>query len=638
MLSKLSALRRPTAAAAIAALAITLLATPEPATSGTGVQDPDRNSKALTGWGWHTSVTPAVINAYVAQGNRIVDLELTSNAPKFSATYVVNSGPYARAWWWYFGKTGTAVKNLLEQNNARLTDIEPYSTANGTRYAVVMVKNTGIAKKAWGWHYNVALSTITSYAKDHGMRVVDVDRNPGGSKFSAIYIKNAGVDAKGWWHYYNVTANQIKDYLKQHKARILQLERKSSTRYDVVLQKRSGEYWWWLLNMTQTGLSRAADQLGARIFQVKSRVVNGKRKYDALLINDVNNETTRIRQLVGGQMTGDWGFYVKKVGGAESVALGASNVFEPASMMKIVHVVTALREIQESESVDENTSITWYANPDFPARYPGDTGYRTPNIKGDTEDADVCAYDDDGDLLTGSTYSDPLGSVIIKQTLQQSDNRTTDALTLRYGFGVLNLTKILAGMTDSKVNHRIGCNGKSSPEPLTHNQLTLRDAGKIYEGVQNLSLLDATHRAKLYGYLLGGPIGEGDLRTMVYQEAAAAGLSIADRNLFVSHVATRSKGGSYGYCPNFDGSGTCDPPSVQSRTVGGIIWLPFKGVRALIVDTPFVYGRYFDSKFSCTFDSVANSNCSAYNKTAAGNKTISVEMFRSAVKAALASW
>ena len=262
------------------------------------------------------------------------------------------------------------------------------------------------------------------------------------------------------------------------------------------------------------------------------------------LINDVNKETTRIRQLVADKMTGDWGFYLKRVGGGESVALGASNTFEPASMIKIVHAVTAMRQIQISPTVDVNTDVTWYANPDFPARYPGDTGYRE-NIGEDPQHADVCAYDGDtGDLLTGSTYVDDLGPVIVAQTLQQSDNRTTDALTLRYGFGGLFATKTLAGMTDSQINHRIGCPGNASPQPLAHNRLTLRDAGKIYEGVQGLTLLNSQHRALLYTYMSGGPIGSGDLRTMVYQEAAAAGLSIADRNLFVSHVETRSKGGS----------------------------------------------------------------------------------------------
>ena len=71
-------------------------------------------------------------------------------------------------------------------------------------------------------------------------------------------------------------------------------------------------------------------------------------------------------------------------------------------------------------------------------------------------------------------------------------------------------------MTSSKVNHRIGCPGKASPQPLTHNELTLRDAGKIYEGIQNLTLLDTRRTATCSTrYMSGGPIGDGALKDMI---------------------------------------------------------------------------------------------------------------------------
>ena len=117
---------------------------------------------------------------------------------------------------------------------------------------------------------------------------------------------------------------------------------------------------------------------------------------------------------------------------------------------------------------------------------------------------------------------------------------------------------------------------KASPQPRTNNALTLRDAGRIYEGVQNATLLNATNRDQLYAYMNGGSIGAGTLRTMIEQEAAAAGLSPAEADQFVDRVATRSKGGSYDSCPNFDGSGACDPDTRLSRTAGGVIWLPFR--------------------------------------------------------------
>lgn len=632
--------RAPRAAAVVAATCallggLLLLPTSSTALVVT-VQDPDRNSTSLTAWGWHTNASPATMNAFVETGYRIIDIEVTSSSPTFTAAYVRNSGTYNRAWWWYYGLTSAQVSSRLSANSARLIDIEPYSTSAGVRYAVVMVANSGVANKAWAWYSNQTLANISSYVAANNMRLIDVDRVPGTSNFSAVMIKNEGVDAKGWWHYYNITPAQVATNLSTNSARLIDFERLSNGNYDVVMQSAGSENWWWLYGTTSTQISQFANQVGARIYKVKSYLVNGVRRYDALFLNDVNTESTRIRNLVAGQMTGKWGFYLKKVGGSEYLTIGEDNVFEPASMIKIVHAVTAMRDIQLNATT-KDTMRTWWVHPSFPARYPSSPGYRTASTT-DTDHADVCPYNGTtGAHITTRAYSDKLGPILVKQTLVNSDNRTTDALTRFYGFTGLNNTKTLAGMTNSKVNHRIGCPGKASPQPVTHNALTLTDAGKIYEKIQNGTLLNTTNRDLLYTYMLGGPIGTGGLQDMIRSEAATAGLTATETNAFVAAVSTRSKGGSYGYCPNFDGSGTCNPPTVNSRTVGGLIWIPFKS-SGNIVKTPYAYGRYFDSQSNCTWASINAGTCASFTNNSNGMGTISVEMFRAEVKKALATW
>jgi Beta-lactamase enzyme family/Bacterial tandem repeat domain 1 len=612
---------------ALASTLTVMLGATQRAEAVAAVPDPDRNSQAVTPWGWHYNVTPATATGFINQGYRIVDIEVRSSSPRFDVSYVKNQGTYARTWWWYYGQTPSQIVAKLKAKDARLIDIEPYQTSAGTRYAVVMVKNKGKAAKSWGWHYNVPLSTITSYTKNHGMRVIDVDRHASGNRFSAIYIKNKGVDAKAWWHYYNVSFDQVKSLLAAKKARPINLERLPNGRYDVVMQKRAGEYWWWLVGATTTQLSEAANQFGARIFQVKSYPTAAGTRYHALFLGNVDAETRRV-QNAAGAMTGKWGFYLKRVGGSQLLGIGHDNVFEPASMIKIVHAVTAMRDIQNTATTTA-TPVTWYARPSDPARYPGDFDY--------SDDKNKCAYDGSGNLLTDNTYSDQLGPVIVKQTLQQSDNRATDALTRRYGFTALNNTAALAGMTKSAVLHRIGCPKLSSPQPVQHNRFTLVDAGRIYERVQNTTLLDTTHRNLLYGYMSGGPIGNGALKDMISAEATAAGLSASERGDFLERVVARSKGGSYDSCPNFDGSGVCNPAVASSRTVGGTIWLPFKSGGG-VTDTPYVYGRYWNATVNCTFASVDAGTCAAFNNNQNGIAKVAVEMFRAEVKKALATW
>jgi hypothetical protein len=181
--------------------------------------------------------------------------------------------------------------------------------------------------------------------------------------------------------------------------------------------------------------------------------------------------------------------------------------------------------------------------------------------------------------------------VIIAQMLQWSDNRATDSLTRRYGFASLNALADTAGMTRTELRHRIGCSYDVPPKG-GHNDLTLRDARRIYEGVENLTLLDSTRRTNLYSYLLGGAIGStSTLAVMIRAEGAAAGLTTTEQNTFVANTVTRSKGGGYGLCP--DGGGACNPAISQISTVGGIIWVRFKTAAGAIDTRPYVYGRAF---------------------------------------------
>jgi hypothetical protein len=216
-----------------------------------------------------------------------------------------------------------------------------------------------------------------------------------------------------------------------------------------------------------------------------------------------------------------------------------------------------------------------------------------------------------------------------------SDNRATDAMVNRYGFAGLNATAAVAGMTNSHVYHRIGCPGAASPQPWHHNNLTLRDAGKIYEGVENGNLLDSTRKNSLYGWLVGGTISSGTpLGQMIQQEAAAAGLTATEISSFLANTKSLSKGGSYDMCPD---TGSCNAPVYLSRTAGGTIWVPFKS-GGVITKQAYVWGRFFNAQFNCTFASVKAGTCAGLNNESAGMGTIGVEMYRAVIKQALATW
>lgn len=630
--------RRAIALAALVAVLATSLGAASPVSAASPVVDPERNSTDVTSWTWTANQTVAQIGSTIANGYRIIDLELTSNAPTFSVSYVANSGAYGRGWYWWPSLTAAQLGQLAVDNNARPIDIEPYQTANGLRFAAVMVSNTGIAGKGYWWLYDQTPATLGAFVAANNARPIDIDRysTAAGDRFSAILIPNAGVDGSAWWVWYGQTGAQVMANMSQNNARIIDIERTPAGTYDVVMVP-AGPQSWIYFGQTKESLGNLATQLGARITHLSTYLVGATRYWTAVLINDLDGESTRIRDLAAGKMTGSWGFYVKKIGGQDVVALQPDRIFEPASMIKVVHAVTALRNVQLSNGAfPANSPITWYVHPDEPARYSGDPGYSTPDgTKDDPADKDICPYDtDSGILQTSVKYTDPLDTVILRQMLQWSDNRTTDVLTRKYDFSGLNATMALAGMTRSHMYARPGCLDNAQPQPAHANELTLRDAAKLYEGVLNGSLLDTDRRSLFYKSLPAwGTSADDALRALVEEEAAVVGLDLVSRSQFEDRVKLYGKGGGLTICGAGAG-GTCEVDS----TLGGTMTLHVKDANGIEQPVTYAFGRFFNLPTGCTNAVLKANTCVTLNHENAAYAVLGVEMFRKVVRDALVSW
>jgi hypothetical protein len=138
---------------------------------------------------------------------RVGDIEVVSTNPvRFAATFVQNSGVYARSGGWYDNETAASLSAKLA--GKRLIDLETYTVSGVKRYAAVWVANTAPNSKAWQWWLNATPSFITSKINSFGGRIVDIDRVSAG-RYNVILLKNTGSDAKSWWWYYNVTPATI---------------------------------------------------------------------------------------------------------------------------------------------------------------------------------------------------------------------------------------------------------------------------------------------------------------------------------------------------------------------------------------------------------------------------------------------
>jgi hypothetical protein len=386
--------------------------------------------------------------------------------------------------------------------------------------------------------------------------------------------------------------------------------------------KRSGEYWWWYYGIKGSRIGELASQNGARIFDIERYETSDGTRHALLMINNVNSLTTKVRQIMKpGAEDAAFGFYLKEVGGPIYAALQSQKVFEPASAIKVLHHLHAMREVQSGDA-SLSDIVTWFAHPDDPARYPDDSGY--------SSDKNKCAYESDGDPIPDTEYTDPLGTVILKQMMEQSDNRTTDAVVNTFGMNAINNTADFVGMDDTQVNHRIGCPRDASPSPYESNELTLHDAGLLYEGVANGTLLGTgSIRDTFYDYMLNSVNGWKDV---VDEEAAKLGLSQAVADDFLANMTAAVKGGSYTNTPDCpdDVSGVC---KVLRRTGFGVLSLPFKGRTGEIVPKDYVYGSFVDGLFKC------GTKCDdEIDKIGEVRSKAHFEMLRPRIKAALQTW
>jgi hypothetical protein len=601
------------------AIAVAVLAGAGPAAAAV---DPERNSTSVTGWWWYHGVSEATVNsAASSNGARVIDIEVESTSPyTFTAAYVKNSGSYARTWWWYFGLTSAQVTQKMNAHHARIIDLERYTSGGQRRFGVVMVKNTGSAAKGWWWYYDLTSGEVSAKLDAHNARLIDLESYVvnGHRRYSVVMIRNSGADAKAWWWYFNVSASFVTSKLSANKARLIDLDRRSNGNFDVVMQRRGSESWWWYYGKSASSVANLASQNGARIVDLEPYTSSGSKRFTVLMLNNSNAETSRLRKIMADGLTGSsYGVYVKKVGGGTVAGLQQSTIFEPASTIKVVHHLYTMRRIQLGLGGDTlSTPINYYVKPTDPTN------------------KDVCpdpAWETDRANLVATTLQDALTKM-----MQNSDNRTTRAFQVRYGYPTINAYMDAIGMTSSEFRQILGCGFQND----LRNDLTLVDAGRLYEGVSNGTLLGGSARDSFWSIMLGGPVSATSaLGLMIKDEGAKLGKSATKVNTFIGATNTRSKGGSYDICGSSCSSYT------YIRTVAGRITIPFKNGAGSIVPTDYVYGRFADGltipctpKSSSETTAQAEARCSKYKKANAALNKVGTEMFRTIVRAALKTW
>jgi hypothetical protein len=538
----------------------------------------DRYNTSLTGWQVWEHQTPADVTAKINSGLRLEDIYVESFSPSyvFTGVYVSNTGTYAKSWWWYYDVDGTTLSNLLSTNNARLTSLKAYDIGGGViHFTAVMISNTGSDSTAWWWYYNETISGLSTLLTTNNARISQVHSyvTGGQTRYAAIMVDNQGANNLGWWWYVNASPATVSSLISTNNARLVDLDIDSTTGNvnAVMVSCTSGcPFWWWYVGVPTSQLLTIAGQDGARIIDANTYPGCGDMCWDFLLINNSNAITSRVGNILRTDTDGTVGLYLEQLGGPILANLMDSTPFEPASTIKAtVHLYT-MRALQSGPDTLA-TQITKYVPP-VGSSCPGTTSASTEDIQ--TAD---------------------------REMMWHSDNTRTAELVDHYTRAAINTMITSIGMSNTSINHVIGCGG---PIP---DQTTLDDLATLYKGVANATLVDAAHRTLFFSQMAGKSqfLSEGydwtglwdtDIPKIIAAEAPA-GMPQYLKDAFRNKMELAYKAGNYKICT----SGGC-ATYVDHISIFGYAQIPFCGV-----STPrqYVFGVYIYNSTSDTLSSNA---------------------------------
>jgi hypothetical protein len=409
-------------------------------------------------------------------------------------------------------------------------------------------------------------------------------------------IRNTGVDKSAWWYWRNVPLATVQANANAKGARTFSLDRLPNGNFNAIQIKRKTEFSAYEINVNARRAGDFISQNGGRIVDVDTYTSGGQRRFTIVVNDNTDGFNGRVRSLARAAdklRSARFGMWVKQVGGPVSISLGGDRVFEPASVMKTLHHLYLHTRLEANPPENLAAMVQF---PTCPAT--GGTG----ECASGKAPKDVCPTRA-GVSATGTTTLDNAD----RQMMAVSDNRMTYAIEQRYTRTALNLFAASIGAKSTRINHNVGC-------WQTENQVTLADLSRMIEGATDGTILKTVAaRTRFFDTLIQSSSVPAGVVTLVGEEAALAGKpSIAAS--FVANMVYRGKGGSY------------NRGTEAVRASFGRVLIPFK-TGAIVQKRAFSYGNFYNCA-DCRNDTATGD---AYGKA-------SVEKFRPAIRAAIATW
>ncbi len=527
-----------------------------PALLAQPVDNERSQANPTTKYKWFHRQSENTINGYITNGYRLIDIEVVDTSPyRFSGTMVKNDGVHDKISGWWYGLTSPQVEDTANKYNLRPIDIEVYRVNGNKRLAVVYVKNTGNQHADWAYYTDRSYQFLLNKADELGFRISDLDTYTvnGTRYYSGLLIKNTGKNYKKWWTANGATAQELLDFCNQKNARVVDWERRGNNDYCAVIERTSNsdfqdQFVLWAGEVSDN-ITEVANHFGARIVDIEPYIVNGKRYFDLVMLDNSNALTTRVGNILRNNTDGNIapyddddskrgytvGLRLEEVGGGVKASLQSTRKFYPASTIKVQEYWYTYR-----------TMLTGAPNPN--------------NILNNTNWG-VCQNATDGTNCTnnsnasvGCTTQQSL-RLTLRQMMINSDNEATNAIQDFAGNGNAALGRlfmntlaynVLDWSNNSALKHKLNCGNVTNASP---NTLILKDLNKLYEKIfSDPNALDPALENLFIQNMLnqGNGFLGAQLSTVIQSEGNKLGLSNAEINDFISGIRLVYKAGNIG--------------------------------------------------------------------------------------------
>jgi hypothetical protein len=544
----------------------------------------DQSTTLNTGWWTYTGVTASQVGSLTtANSARLTQIRVENPAvPTFDVTMVANSGAYASGWWWYYGLTGSQVSSTLSTNNARLISLEPYVVGGSLLFAVVEVPNTGAQGRAWWWYYGASQSDIANTLSTNNSRLVSLQpyQVSGTTYYAVIEISNSGPDFAdtGWSYAFNQSPSQIGATLQANSYRLIALAADPGGGFDPIYLGSEGERWSWYFGESAASLVNLIGNNGDRLIDITPYSSGGSTVYAGVgldntnvLQSPINAASTKVENFAAanGWGGGLFGAYLAPTSsvGSPLVAFNSGYRFEPASAIKVLYLLYALKQVQAGAD-SLSSSFTYYVDPADPTN-PG----VCPQLSWE---------------VPANAVTTTLGNAL-QLMMYNSDNRVTRGMEERYGISNVQAMATSLGLSHTSLAQPfIGCGFQGA----VRNEFTASDAARLYALVKLKTELNSKYTKLFFSDEPGGvPSSTDYLVTVIDQEAAKLGKS-SQAAAFASQVVNHWKAGSYVFCM---ASGCADYKADFS--IAGVLTLPAKTTTGTVVPKSYAYSDFINDLY-----------------------------------------